>query len=141
MKFRIKLFLELTISMFIVFLLAGCFGDGGSSNAYDGTWTAVFTDTSGTLPPAASGLTVTCVLPTTLPTVTLENGIGSTIQRNPCFNTAVTPLNIDYLISINIKASTGALSAIVNGVSLSGQCISTQGCAAQAGNGTLSLTR
>ena len=140
MKFRITLFLELTISMFIVFLLAGCFGNGGSSSAYDGTWTAVFADSGTGLPPAASGATVSCSLPPTLPTITLENGIGSTSQIDPCTGTA-GGVDAIYLISVAITPSTGAVKAIVNGGTLTGQCISTRGCPATGTMGSLSLTR
>jgi hypothetical protein len=120
--------------------LSGCFGDGGSSNAYDGTWTAVFVDSSVTLPPAAaSGGSVACTLPLTLPTITLVNGIGSTSQTDPCFNSVVSGLYYD--ISVAVTPSTGAVSAIVNGVPLSGQCISTHGCAANTATASLSLTR
>jgi len=140
MKFRITLFVELTISMFIVFLLAGCFGNGGSSSAYDGTWTAVFADAGTGLPPAASGATVSCTLPSPLPTITLVDGIGSTSQIDPCTGTA-GGVDAIYLISVAITPSTGAVKAIVNGGTLTGQCISTRGCPATGTMGSLSLTR
>jgi hypothetical protein len=142
MKSKIMLFLESAIALSIVLLLSGCFGDGGSSNAYDGTWTVVYVDSAFVAPaPAASGGTATCLLPTPLAKITLVNGIGSTIQYNPCYNTEVTPLNIVYPISVTITASTGAVSAIVDGAPLSGQCINTHGCAANTGTASLSLTR
>lgn len=141
MKSKITLFLQSAIALFVVLLLSGCFGDGGSSNAYDGTWTAVYTDSAAVLPPAASGQTVTCTLPTTLPTITLVNGVGSTIENDPCYGTAVSPIVISYLISVKVTASTGAMNAIVEGVPMSGQCISTHGCAAHTGTASLSLTR
>jgi hypothetical protein len=141
MKSKITLFLESAIALFVVLLLSGCFGDGGSSNAYDGTWTAVFTNSAAVLPPAASGQTVTCTLPTPLPTITLVNGVGSTIQRDPCYNTAVSPIDIAYVISVKVTASTGAMDAIVEGVPISGQCISAHGCAANTATASLSLTR
>lgn len=46
-----------------------------------------------------------------------------------------------YLVSVNVTASTGAMKAIVNGGTLTGQCISTHGCAAQQGTVSLFLTR
>jgi len=141
MKSKIKLFLESAIALFVVLLLSGCFGDGGSSNAYDGTWTAVFTDSAVVLFFVASGQTVTCTLLNPLSAIMLVNGVGSTIQRDPCSGTAVTPLNIAYVISVKVTASTGAMDAIVEGVPMSGQCISTQGCAANTGTASLSLTR
>jgi hypothetical protein len=139
MKSKITLFVELTISLFIVALLAGCFGDGGSSSAYDGTWTAVFADSGSGLPPAASGATVSCTLPTTLPTITLANGIGSTSQLDPCTGTG--GVDAIYLISVAITPATGAVKAIVNGGTLTGQCISAHGCAATGAMGSLSMTR
>ena len=147
MKFRISLLLELTISLFIVLLLAGCFGDGGSSSAYDGTWQVGYVDTAFVPPAAVSGATVICAVSTPLPTLTLANGIGSTTQYNYCDQVlAGTPMPgytevYIYLIHVAITPSTGAVSAIVNGGTLSGQCISTHGCAARVGTATLSLTR
>jgi hypothetical protein len=139
MKFRITLLPEMTLSLFVVLLLSGCFGDGGSGSAYDGTWTAVFADSGSGLPPAASGETVSCHLPTPLPTITLVNGIGSTSQTDPCTGTG--GVDAFYSISVAITPSTGAMKAIINGGTLSGQCISTQGCAVTGTMGGLTLTR
>jgi hypothetical protein len=146
MKFKISLFLESAIALSIVLLLSGCFGDGGSSSAYDGTWNVSFVDSAFVPPTAASGATVSCTLKgyPVLPTITLVNGIGSTIQTDTCTGTAAFPagnLDIFYLISVNITASTGAVSAIVGGGTLSGQCISSHGCAAHNGTASLSLQR
>jgi len=144
MKFKITLFLELAFSLFIVLLLSGCFGDGGSSSAYDGTWTAGFVDSAFEPPaPATASGVVSCSVQNPLPTITLVNGIGSTTQTNPCTGTAAPSgtTNIVYLISVKVTASTGAMSAIVNGGALTGQCISTHGCAANTGTASLSLTR
>ena len=112
MKSKIMLFLESAIALSIVLLLSGCFGDGGSSNAYDGTWTVVFVDSAFVAPaPAASGGTATCLLPTPLAKITLVNGIGSTIQYNPCYNTEVTPLNIVVHLTIAwVKANLSSLT-------------------------------
>ena len=140
MKFRITLFLELTFSMFVVLLLSGCFGDGGSSAAYDGTWTAGYVDTAFVPPAAAASGAVSCGL-LTIPTITIVDGIGSTTQTNRCTGTAAGTQDFIYFISVAIKASTGAVSAVVNGGSLSGTCISTHGCSAQNGTASLSLTR
>ena len=139
MKFRITLFLELTFSMFVVLLLSGCFGDGGSSAAYDGTWTATFASTSAGLPPAASGATVSCTLPAPLPTITLVNGVGTTSQTDSCNGTG--GVDAYFSISVAITPATGAVSGIVNGGTLSGQCISTVGCQANGTLGSLHLTR
>lgn len=139
MKSKITLFLELAVSLIIVFVLSGCFGDGGSSKAYDGTWTAVFADSGAGFPPAASGATVSCTLPSPLPTITLVDGIGSTSQTDPCTGTG--GVDAYYSISVAITPSTGDVNAIVNGGTFSGKCISTQGCAATGAMGGLTLTR
>lgn len=135
--------LELLIPSAIVFLLAGCFGSGGKSVAYDGTWTVAFADSSFVPPAAASGVAVSCTVQNPLPTVTLIGGAGSTSQRNTCTGTATMSgtQSYIYLISVAINISTGAMSAVVNGSTLSGKCISKVGCAASNGTQSLSLTR
>ena len=138
MKSKITLFLELAISLFVVLLLSGCFGDGGSSKAYDGTWTATFAPSAAALP-AASGATVSCTLPATLPTITLVNGVGVTSQTDHCDGTG--GVDAYFSIGVAITASTGAVSASVNAATLSGNCISTQTCAATGTYGGLNLTR
>ena len=141
MKIKTTSFLQLTVPLFIVLLLSGCFGDGGGTN-YDGIWTVGYVDSS-FVPPAAasSSVAVVCTVSTPLPTVTIVNGAGSTSQTNTCIGTVSDPQNFIYLISIAINASTGVVSAIVNGSSLTGQCISAKGCGAQSGTKSLSLTR
>lgn len=140
MKSKIALFLELTVALLFVSLLSGCFGDGGVA-IYDGTWTVGFVDSAFVPPTPASGATVTCSVQTPLPTVTLVNGVGSTTQTDTCTDTTTGPQQFIYLISVAIENSTGAVNAIVNGSPLTGQCISSIGCSAQAGTGSLSLTR
>jgi len=137
MKSKIALFLELTISLFIITLLSGCFGDGGIAN-YDGTWTAGVADS---VPITISGVAATCVVSTPLPAITLTNGIGSTSQTNICSASGVAPTNVLYLVSVAIDNSTGVVDAIVNGSPLTGQCISSSGCSAQDATLSLSLTR
>ena len=139
MKSKITLFVELAISLFVVLLLSGCFGDGGSSKAYDGTWTATFAPSAAALPAAASGQTVSCTLPATLPTITLVNGVGVTTQIDPCTGTG--GVDAYFSIGVAITASTGAVSASVNAATLSGNCISTQTCSATGTYGGLSLAR
>jgi hypothetical protein len=67
------------------------------------------------------------------------NGIGSTSQIDPCTGTG--GVDAYYSITVAITPSTGAMSAIVNAGTLSGQCISTRGCAATGTMGGLTLTR
>lgn len=137
MKSKIALFLELGLSLFIITLLSGCFGDGGTAN-YDGNWTAGVADSA---PVTISGVAATCVVSMPLPTVTLANGIGSTSQINICSASGVAPTNYIYLVSVAINNSTGVMNAIVNGTALTGQCISSVGCSARATTLSLSLTR
>lgn len=142
MRFKLTMFLELTFSLLVVLLLAGCFGDGGGPT-YDGTWTAGYAD-SGFTPTVVSGVTPTCTVQTPLPTIKLENGAGSTSQLNTCTYsppTVAPPIQYIYLISVAVTPSTGVVNAIVNGSALTGQCISAVGCGAQSGTKSLSLTR
>jgi len=143
MKIKTITFLELTIPLFFVFLLSGCFGDGGSSAAYDGTWTVGYTDSAFVMPAAASGAVVSCSVQNPLPTITIAQGIGSTTQTDTCTGTTAVggTKNFIYLISVAINIPTGTTTTIVNGSTLTGKCISTIGCAAQAGTQSLSLTR
>lgn len=136
----------LIAALIIPFFLAGCGGSGKSD--YDGNWTASYTS----VPVAGAGQTVSCTNPAA--TITLVNGSGSTKQTQTCVitttDTSTTPATIstttqttDFLISAAINGSTGVMNAVVNGTPLSGTCISTVGCSAQAatGKGALSLTR
>lgn len=143
MKFNRKQFLEVIVSVSFISMvfLAGC---GGGGSQYDGPWTAVYTDSALVLPVAASGATVACTTQNPIPTITIYNGSGSVVQNDPCTGTAANPggvLNLTYNISVAINVATGAVQAVVNGSTLTGQCISSQGCAAQSGSGSLSLTR
>jgi hypothetical protein len=143
MKIKTITFLELTIPLFFVFLLSGCFGDGGSSATYDGIWTVGFTDSSFVKPAAATGAVVSCTVQYPMPQITIAEGIGSTTQTNTCTGTAAPggTENFIYLISVSINIPNGITTAIVNGSTLTGKCISPIGCAAQAGTQSLSLTR
>ena len=144
MKSKLTLFLELAISLVVVFALSGCFGDGGSSSAYDGTWTVGYVDSAFVAPaPATASGVVSCSVQNPLPTISLANGIGSTSQTDSCTGTAAPSGTTDfiYLINVTVTPSTGAMRAVVNGGTLTGQCISTRGCAAQNGTASISLTR
>jgi hypothetical protein len=150
MRFQTFSIIALIISLF----LAGCGGSGKSD--YDGNWTASYTDPA-SVPVVNNSSqyitqTVSCASPTT--TITLVNGSGSTKQTQTCvitttdsFTTPATTTTAtqttDFLISAAINGSTSVMNAVVNGTPLSGTCISTVGCSAQAttGTGALSLTR
>jgi hypothetical protein len=141
MRFKITSIVGLIVPVLAALLLAGCLTGGGGGPTYDGTWTVGYVDSSFTPPAAASGATVICTVQNPLPTVTLVNGTGSTSQTNTCVGTVSGPQSFIYLISVAITTSTSVVNAIVNGVPLTGQCISAYGCAAQSGTKSLSLTR
>lgn len=144
MRSKMALLLELGVVAAIVAMLSGCFGDGATPN-YDGTWTVVFADSAFTPPAPVSGATVSCGTLLPLPTVALANGVGSTTQTNRCNHIDGTGViftqDYGYNISVAITTSTGAVSAVVNGTPLTGHCISSVGCYAQAGTGSLNLSR
>ena len=140
MRFRITSIVGVVVPVLASLFLAGCL-TGGGGPTYDGTWTVGYVDSSFTLPAAASGATVTCTVQTPLPTITLTNGTGSTSQTNTCTGTVSGTQQFIYLISVAVTTSTSIVNAIVNGVPLTGQCISASGCAAQSGTKSLSLTR
>lgn len=155
-------FEKIQLAMFTIpILLAGC-GGGDSTNPYDGTWQVVYpklssastiSDTKTVIcdnPPAplnihnstGSGtLSATC---TTTTFVIATDPVTGVVTKTP----TVYPPQITYAnFSINIEASktNGAkdvLNAIVNGVTFTGQCISTIACSAASSAGdTLGLTR
>lgn len=135
MRSKMVLLLELGVVAAIVAMLSGCFGDGATPN-YDGVWNAAVANSN---PITISGVAATCLV-TAIPTITLNDGIGSTTQTDNCSNGTSSVL-ATYLISVAITTSTGAVKAIVNGSTISGQCISSYGCAAQGSGFSLSLTR
>ncbi len=138
---RIK-FLSLA-AITVPLLLAGC-GGGHYSSPYDGTWQAVYPDDKTSITPT---IAVTCN--TTPPSVVIENGSGSTTQTMTCLNetfdalgAVISSYTIDYLYNISVAIDgNGKFDAIVNGVPMTGVCISHVGCSAQSGTNTLSLTR
>jgi hypothetical protein len=139
MRSKLAMLLELGVVAAIAAMLSGCFGDGATPS-YDGVWTAAVAD-SNTV--TISGVTATCTVPT-IPTVTLTNGVGSFSQTDSCVYTVSSvsyTQPLIYLVSVAVTTSTGAVQAIVNGTTISGQCISSIGCAAQGSGYSLSLTR
>ena len=150
MRFRITSIVGLIFPVLAALLLAGCLTGGGGGPTYDGTWTVSYVDSSFTPPTflitSASGVSTTlpasCSVQNPLPTITLVNGTGSTTQTLNCTGSAANQnQNFIYLISVAITTSTSVVNAIVNGVPLTGQCISAFGCAAQSGTKSLSLSR
>jgi hypothetical protein len=136
MRFQITLFAGL-----ISILLAACGGDPGGHNPYDGAWTASY-DT---------GITNTadsvCSVPTA--SITLTNGAGSYQQIETCQLFTIissvaqtTTVATDLLTSVAISGQ--GIKAIVNGNTFSGNCVSQNGCSAQAdagGKGSMTLIR
>lgn len=149
MRSAIFLVLALTFSLFV----SGCWMDGaGAVNSFDGDWKVLVTAPS-TIPTSnpSGGVSVSC-LQVAQP-LHLTNGSGSVTVRQTCTVTtttvnATTSVStvtvrdeiVDFITSVSIAGS-GATSAIVNGIPLSGQCISTNGCAAQSTTITLSISR
>ena len=156
MRFNVILF-AVSSSLLV---LAGC--GGGSKNPYDGTWEAAYPALSKTSsisdtktvvcsnPPAALVITnsegtvtisATCV--TTTYTISTDPTTGAVTK------TADTPITEIYIANTSVSIVPGPtfedkdiLNAIVNGVTFTGQCISTIACSAVSSTGeTLSLTR
>jgi hypothetical protein len=149
MRFKISVHAFFAVALF----LTGCGGD--SNTPYDGTWAAVYpalskestiTDTK----------TVFCSTPPA--TLTINNSVGSTTQACTCVTSVVTSgvpptstvvgTEITYAtISVSIEPNPvsggkDVLKAVVNGVQLTGTCISTSACsAASIAGDTLGLTR
>jgi len=151
-------------------MLTGC-GGGNSSSPYDGTWQAVypsagitstFTETKVVecnTPPAtliidkAAGTTIqssTCTTTLIVPAIpaVLDNTGAVVTPGVPEVRTTYAPQQIDYYIGVVIgpQATGGGnydvVQAIVNGVSFTGECITTSACSAVSPDGnTLSLTR
>lgn len=142
-------------------LLAGC-GGGDNTNAYDGTWQVVYPALS-----SASIISDTKTVICSNPAVPLNihNSAGSGTLSATCTTTTFvistdpvtgvvtktpsTPYDqvtfANFSITIEPSKTSGAkdtLSAIVNGVPFTGQCISTIACSAVSSAGdTLGLTR
>ena len=153
MRFQIILLAVLITPLF----LAGCGGE--NAHPYDGTWEAVYPSLSS----ASSVISDTEVTLCSAPPATLiiKDAAGTTTQSATCQTTITTPAisgvpatttvyppQIIYAnIGVSIRSSDVAgekdvINAVVNGSTLTGQCISTAACAAVSAAGdTLSLTR
>lgn len=139
---------------FISLLLASC-GGGNDSAPYDGTWAAVYPALG---KPSTITSTQTIICSTPAATLIIKDSAGTTIQTATCVTSNITSASgvpptttvigtqsTEAYISVSIEASPGqkdVLNAIVNGVTHTGQCISTRACSAVSAAGdTLSLTR
>ena len=135
-------------ALMIPLFLTGC-GGGHYDNPYDGTWSAVYpvADLSSISPTQ----TVLCNNPPA--TLTIKDGVGTTTQNATCTTTIITvstagttttsypPQIYSFDISVSIDGN-GVINAIVNGVTFTGQCISSVGCSAlSAAGNALSVTR
>jgi hypothetical protein len=150
MRFRKMLLAAFTIPLF----LAGC-GGGDNTNAYDGTWQAVY-------PPLSKDSTIsdtktvfcnnpggTLIIKDSAGTATLSATCTTTITvaGTPPTTTTYPAVTTYATVGVNIVAKTGidqkdVLNAVVNGVTFTGTCISTVTCSAASTAGdTLSLTR
>jgi hypothetical protein len=133
----------------IPLLLSGC--GGGNNNAYDGTWTAAYPAADKTS--ISDTKTVLCDTPSAI--LVIKDSVGTTTQNTTCTTTIITggvattyPPQITHAnISVSIEGKKDinekdVMNAIVNGVTHTGQCISTVACSAVSAAGdTLSLTR
>jgi len=140
MRLIITLLAGFTISLF----LAGCGGD--NTQPYDGTWALLYPAI------ATSSGSATC---TNLPgTITIQNatGTGTGTVTATCTTAAASgvPATTTYpyaIISVSIAAKTDITSkdifnAIVNGVTFTGQCLSTTACSgADTAGATISINR
>ena len=118
-------FYEIIIAALItLLLLTACGGDPGGHNPYDGVWTMSYSTG------IANTAKTTCSIPTTL--IDLSNGSGTAKQIETCTYSAsgvpATTTTTDILTSVFVGAG---IKAIVNGTTLSGSCISLNGCLAQ----------
>ncbi|MBI5890999.1 MAG: hypothetical protein HZB47_10005 [Nitrosomonadales bacterium] len=146
MRFKTTLMVALITPVF----LAGCFGSGGSSNVggtdYDGNWPNVaFVNPDVVDPAPGTNQTMICSQPPVA--MTIVNGYGSTMQLRSCqaYTTGTsTPVGVQqnfyYLISVSILPG-NIVNAEVNGLPLTGKCLSPVGCYAVAGTAGLTLTR
>jgi len=135
MRFKIILLAVFTSTLY----LAAC--GGGYTNPYDGTWMAVY--------PVSSSVTQTCL--TTPGNLIIKDGAGTATQLTDCTTVAAsgvpsTKRTDAYIIGVsiegtNVNSGKDVLNAIVNGITFTGQCISTVSCSAVSGSNSLSLTR
>jgi hypothetical protein len=142
-------------------LLTAC-GGGDNTNPYDGTWQAVYpplnkdstiTDTKTVLCDNPGGAlvikdskgttTLSAQCTTTIITSSTDPTTGAVTTTPSLPYTVIT--NADISVSIEAKKAVDqkdVLNATVNGVTFTGQCISTISCSATSAAGdTLGLTR
>lgn len=146
MRLKIILLAVFTSTLY----LAAC--GGGYTNPYDGTWTAVYPVDF------TSSITDTKMIQcgTTPGVLVIKDGAGTTEQTTQCITTIVPASGVAatgpftethrYIIGVsiegtNVNSGKDVLNAIVNGVTFTGQCISTVSCSAVSGANSLSLTR
>ena len=149
-KMRLNIILLAVITLSI--LLTAC--GGSNSNPYDGTWQAVYPTLNGTSTVTATQ-EIDCT--ETPGVLVIRDSAGSTTISATCTTTLIdsttspptyTPLpsvTSDVYVSVNIATNPSGgndiLHAVVNGVTFTGQCISTRACGAANGTDTLGLTR
>jgi len=137
-------------------LLAGC-GGGDNTHPYDGTWEAVYPTADVSV--ISDTKVVVCSTPAAV--LVVNKSTGTTTQNTTCTTTLITPATPTtpatsvtyppqttyYNISVHIEPSAvsgekDVMNAVVNGITLTGQCISTAACAAVSAAGDkLGITR
>lgn len=131
-------------------ILSSC--GGSNSQPYDGNWTGIYISPDIT---STFSTTQTKVCNTVPAALVIDKAKGTATQYTTCTTTLIdgngvqtiyAPQTFAYFISINIEASKIAgnkdvLNAIVNGVSYTGECISTIACSAESVTSSLSFTR
>jgi len=147
MRYKITLVLALIFPLF----LAGCFaGGGGGGNSvggtdYDGTWKATYVDPNVKDPSPSTGETMYCSQPPV--DIVIVNGIGTARQDRTCqaYTTGTTTaVGLPHITYYQIGVATlpgNIFNATVNGVALTGKCISPAGCSAPSATGGLSINR
>ena len=141
---------SLVLALITLLSLVGCLASGGGASSgggtdYDGTWKATFGDSSVTDPAPATGETMYCSQPPV--DIVIVNGMGTTTQNRTCqaYTTGTaTAVGLPHIVYYQIGVSIipgDVFKATVNGVALTGKCISAVGCSAPSANGGLSINR